>query len=132
MKSIVLKAAAVIITLFAVVTLFMSTSIFFDLFGIRKMEGNYVLFIVIANFIAGFLYLFAAYALFKEKKWATNVLLATTVLLVIAFVGLLIHVKTGGIYEEKTIRAMLSRIAITGAFLSISWFFISKNRITIK
>jgi len=130
MKSIILKAAAVIITLFALITLFMSTSVIFDLFGIREKEGDYVLFVVISNFIAGFLYLFAAYALFTEKKWATKLLLITTAILIVSFVGLLIHANTGRIYEQKTIKAMLSRIAITGAFAGIAWFFISKNKIT--
>ena len=41
MKPIILKAAAVIITLFALITLFMSTSVIFDLFGIRAKEGIY-------------------------------------------------------------------------------------------
>jgi len=128
MKSIILKASAVIITLFALITLFMSTSVIFDLFGIREKEGNYVLFVVISNFIAGFLYLFAAYALFTEKKWATKLLLITTAILVVSFVSLLIHANTGGIYEQKTIKAMLSRIVITVAFAGIAWFFISKNK----
>lgn len=132
MKTIILKASAVIITLFALITLFMSTSVIFDLFGIREKEGNYVLFVVISNFIAGFLYLFAAYALFTEKTWATKLLLMTTTILVLSFVGLLIHANTGGIYEQKTIKAMLSRIAITGAFAIISWIIISKNKIIVK
>lgn len=130
MKTIILKVAAVIISLFALVTLFMSTSVIFDLFGIREKEGNYVLFVVISNFIAGFMYLFAAYGLFTEKKWATKLLLITTTILVVSFVGLLIHANTGGIYEQKTIKAMLSRIAITAAFAGISWFFITKKRFT--
>ena len=130
MKSIILKAAAVIITLFALITLFMSTSVIFDLFGISEKEGNYVLFVVIASFIAGFLYLIAAHALFTEKKWATILLLITTTILIVSFVSLLINTNTGEIYEQKIIKAMLSRIAITGAFAGITWFFISKNKIT--
>lgn len=129
MKPIVLKSSAVIITLFALITLFMSTSVIFDLFGIREKEGNYVLFVVISNFIAGFLYLFSAYGLFTQKSWTTKLLLSVTVLLVVSFIGLLIHVKTGGVYEQKTIKAMLSRIAITGAFAGISWYFITKKTI---
>ena len=78
METIILKVAAVIITLFALITLFMSTSVIFDLFEIREKEGNYVLFVVISNFIAGFLYLFSAYGLFTEKAWATKLLLITT------------------------------------------------------
>jgi len=128
MKNIILKTVAVIITLFALITLFMSTSVIFDLFGIREKEGNFVLFVVISNFIAGFLYLFSAYGLFTEKKWVTKLLLITTAILIVSFLGLLIHAKTGGIYEEKTISGMIFRIAITGVFAGISWFFISKNK----
>lgn len=129
MKPIVLKSSAVIITLFALITLFMSTSVIFDLFGIREKEGNYVLFVVVSNFIAGFLYLFSAYGLLTQKSWTTKLLLSVTVLLVVSFIGLLIHVKTGGVYEQKTIKAMMSRIAITGAFAGISWYFITKKTI---
>lgn len=129
MKPIILKSATVIITLFALITLFMSTSVIFDLFGIRAKEGNYVLFVVVSNFIAGFLYLFSAYGLFTEKVWATKLLLITTTILIVSFIGLLIHANTGGIYEQKTIKAMLSRIVITAAFTGISWFFITKKRL---
>ncbi|MDO9184938.1 MAG: hypothetical protein Q7W13_02925 [Bacteroidia bacterium] len=128
MKTIILRSSAVLITLFAMVTLFMSTSVLFDLFGIREKEGNYVLFVVLSNFIAGFLYLIAAYGLFSEKKWSTKLILITTLILIVSFAGLLIHANTGGIYEQKTITAMISRIAITGAFASISWFFITQKK----
>ena len=128
MKTIILRSSAVLITLFAMVTLFMSTSVLFDLFGIREKEGNYVLFVVLSNFIVGFFYLIAAYGLFSEKKWTTKLILITTVILIVSFVGLLIHANTGGIYEQKTITAMVSRIAITGAFASISWFFITQKK----
>lgn len=128
MKTIILKTSAVIITLFALATLFMSTSVIFDLFGIRAKEGNYVLFVVVSNFIAGFMYLFAAYGLFTEKRWATKLLLATTLLLVISYVGLLIHVNSGGIYELKTIKAMFFRISLTVVFTIISYIFISRKR----
>jgi hypothetical protein len=45
----------------------MSGSVIFDLFGIREKEGNYVLFIVLANFIAGFFYLLSAYGMLTAK-----------------------------------------------------------------
>jgi hypothetical protein len=127
MKTIILKISGTILTLFALITLFMSTSVIFDLFGIREKEGNYVLFVVISNFIAAFMYLLGAYGLFTEKKWSTKLLLITTKILIVSFIGLLIHANSGGIYEHKTIKAMLSRIAITGAFAGISWYFITKK-----
>jgi hypothetical protein len=50
----VLKVSAILLTLFALITVFMSGSVIFDLFGIRAKEGNYMLFIVVSNFISGF------------------------------------------------------------------------------
>lgn len=127
MKNYILKITAVIITIFALITIFMSTSVIFDLFQIREKEGNYVMFVVVTNFIVGFTYLLSAYGLFTEKKWTTKVLAASGILLLIGFIGLIIHVYSGGIYEIKTIGAMIFRISITILFTFISHFKISKT-----
>jgi hypothetical protein len=128
MKNYILKTIAVIITIFSILTLFMSTSVIFDLFQIREKEGNYVMFVVITNFVAGFMYLFTAYGIFKEKIWTTKVLLIAIIILIIGFIGLLIHANSGGIYETKTIGAMIFRITITSAFAGLSWFYISRKQ----
>lgn len=67
MKKYTSKLSAVILVAFGLLTLFLSTSVIFDLFGIRAKEGNYVLFIVWANLISSILYLFAAYGFIKHK-----------------------------------------------------------------
>lgn len=128
MRTPVLKLSASILTLFALITVFMSGSVIFDLFGIREKEGNYVLFIVIANFICGLLYLPAAYGLLVREKWTTYILLASTVILLFGFAGLLWHINTGGIYEQQTIKAMLFRISVTILFTILSWRYISLER----
>jgi hypothetical protein len=128
MKNYILKITAVIVTIFALLTLFMSTSVIFDLFQIREKEGNYVMFVVVTNFIVGFTYLFSAYGLFTEKKWTTKVLVASAIILLIGFIGLLIHANSGGIYETKTIGAMIFRISITSVFAGLSWFYISRKQ----
>ncbi len=74
MKPIVLFISGFIIALFGVVTLFMSTSVIFGLFKIREKEGNYVLFVVVANFICAFLYVAAAYGFFLTAKMDDNVI----------------------------------------------------------
>lgn len=109
-------------------TLFMSGSVIFDLFGIRAKEGNYVLFVVVLNFICGFLYLVAAYGLFTQKRWTTRLLIAAVGILVVSFLGLLWHINSGGIFEMGTVKAMLFRISITLLFSGISWYYISKNK----
>ncbi len=102
-----LKMSAIILTAFALITVFMSGSVIFDLFGIRAKEGNYVLFIVVSNFICGFLYLISAYGMFFQKKWTTRLLVLVTTILLLSFAGLLWHINGGGIYEQQTIKAML-------------------------
>lgn len=129
MKNIILKIAAVIITLFALLTLFLSTSVIFDLFDIRAKEGNYVLFVVWSNFISSILYLFAAYGFIKNKKWTATLLGISTLMLIAAFIGLKIHASSGGIYETKTIDAMIFRISVTLVFAIIAYFTITKKKL---
>ena len=127
MKKYVLNTSAVILTAFGLLTLFLSTSVIFDLFGIREKEGNYVLFVVWSNFISSILYLFAAYGFAKSKKWTATLLGISIIILIAAFIGLKIHANSGGIYETKTIGAMIFRIAVTLVFAIIAFFTINKQ-----
>lgn len=127
MKKLSQNITAIILTLFGLLTLFLSTSIIFDLFGIRAKEGNYVLFVVLANFICSILYLFAAYGFIKNKKWTTKLLSFSTVILVATLIGLFIHINLGGLYETITIAALFFRIGVTLIFTAIAHFTISKK-----
>mgnify|MGYP006909075761 CR=1 FL=1 len=111
---------------FATSTLFMSSSVLFDWFGIREREGNYVAFIVWTNFIAGFLYLIAAYGLLFAKKWALWVLVATLLLLVCALIILGLYINYGGDFELKNVGAMIFRIIVTIIFSVLGYFNLKK------
>lgn len=126
MKNLLPKIASVALALFALLTIFMSGSVIFDLFGIRAKEGNYVQFVVVSNFICGFLYLIAALGMFARKVWATQWLVASCGILLVSFLGLLWHIESGGLYEMRTVKAMLFRISVTLLFAGISWYYISK------
>jgi low affinity Fe/Cu permease len=127
MKHIILKITASALLLFALLTLFLSGSVIFDLFGIREKEGNYVLLVVWANFISSILYLVAAYSLFKMKKWSVWLLVGSVFILVAAFIGLKIHINDGGLYEAKTVNAMLFRIGLT-VFIAVASYFLLQNK----
>lgn len=126
MKLYLLKIAAFLLGLFALLTLFMSGAVLLDLFGIREKEGNYVPFVVWANLVCGFIYLTAVYGLFKKQKWTVFPLLIAVTVLILTFGALLIYVSSGGIYEAKTIAAMLFRITVTLAFTLLAFFKIKK------
>lgn len=110
----------VFLILFGLVTLFMSSSIIFDWFDIREKEGNYVGGIVWANLVCAILYLIAAYGIFKNQTWARFPLTISLIILIIAYIGLFIHINNGGLYETKTIGAMAFRIGLTAIFLFIT------------
>ena len=118
---------ASVLAAFGLLTLFLSSSVIFDLFGVRAQEGNYVLFIVWANFLSSLFYLSAAYGFIESKKWTASLLGISGIVLLLAFVGLFIHVNAGGIYETKTIGAMAFRITVTLVFSALAYFTITKN-----
>ncbi len=128
MKKIILYLTAIVLTAFGLLTLFLSTSVIFDFFDIRAREGNYVLFVVWANFISSFLYLFAAYGIIKNKKSATTLLLISSIILILAFVGLKIHINSGGVFEQKTVGAMIFRISVTLLFSLITYFTLKNKK----
>lgn len=119
--------SALLLAGFGLLTLFLSGSVIFDLFGIRAKEGNYVLFVVWANFISSLLYLFGAYGFVKSKKWTAQLLGISVLILLIAFVGLIFHANSGGLYETKTIGALIFRVTVTLVFTTLAYFFTPRN-----
>ncbi len=128
MKTIILYLVATALTGFGLLTLFLSTSVIFDLFGIRAKEGNYVLFIVWSNFISSLLYLIAVYGLLTAKTWAFKVLGLSTIILLAAFIGFLFYIQSGGIHENKTVGAMIFRIVLTSGFTLFAYITINKKQ----
>jgi len=117
----------VVLAIFGLLTLFLSSSIIFDCFGMRAKQGNYVLIVVWANFICSILYLFAVYGFIQFRQWTFKVLVASIIILMITMLGLFVHIIFGGLYETKTIGAILFRIMVTIAFAVFSYLKINKE-----
>ena len=128
MKKYLPNIVAIILAVFGLLTLFLSSSVIFDLFGIRAKEGNYVLFVVWSNFISSLLYLFAAYGFVTAKKWTTQLLGISIIILITSFIGLIIYASSGGLHETKTIWAMIFRITVTLVFAILAYFIITKRK----
>jgi hypothetical protein len=129
MKKIISNVSVIFLVLFGLLTLFLSTSVIFDLFGIREKEGNYVLFIVWANFISSILYLIAAVTWIKKMKITSTLLGTSTAILALGFVGLLIHINAGGLHETKTIGAMVFRTLLTFILTFLSYKTLKKHTV---
>lgn len=129
MKKGILYLVVAVLAGFGMLTLFLSTSVIFDLFKVREKEGNYVLFVVWSNFISSFLYLLSVYGLLNSKSWTFKVLGLSTIILTGAFIGLLYYIQSGGIHESKTLGAMVFRIVLTLVFTLFAYFTINKKTI---
>ena len=127
MKNLLPKLTIGLLIGFGLLTLFLSTSVIFDLFGIREKEGDFVWLIIYANFISSILYLLAAYGWIKNKTWTTRLLSISSIILILAFIGLFFHINSGGLYETKTIGAMIFRTSLTLIFTLISYYSIQKK-----
>ena len=113
MKNKLVKIAALVSAFFGLLTVFAGGSVILDLFGIREKEGNYILFVVWANFICGFLYLIGSYGFIKRKNWTASIMGFTVWILVAAGIVLLFWILNEKPYENKTIIAMTFRILLT-------------------
>lgn len=127
MKKVLLYLVVAVLTGFGLLTIFLSTSVIFDLFDVRAKEGNYVLFVVWSNFISSFLYLISVYGLLTSKIWTFKTLGLSTIVLSIAFIGFLFYIQSGGTHENKTVGAMIFRITLTLAFTLFAYFTINKR-----
>ncbi len=119
---------AISLIAFALLTVFMSSSVLFDWFGIRAKEGNFVPFIVKTNLTVGFIYLIATYGYLKSKKWPFWLMLSAALVLFFAFSAFYIHINTGGLYENRTIGAMIFRILLTLLFAGLIYISTKKKQ----
>ncbi len=130
MKDLKKYIPAFVLGAFGLLTIFLSGSVIFDLFGIRAKEGNYVLFIVWANFISSLIYLVAAYGFIKQEKWTMKILAISVAVLVVAYIAFGFYINGGGIHETKTVYAMAFRTTVTIIFMTIAYFTINKKQLT--
>lgn len=131
MQNIIVKTTGSILGLLGLLTLFISSSVIWNLFGIREELNNYISFVVYSNFICSFIYLLASYYFFTNNKWATVALFVAVIILIIAYIGLLLYIQSGRIFEMRTVKVMLFRTSLTIVFAGISWYFFTRTRLII-
>lgn len=127
-KTIYYDLPAWLIALFGVLTLFVGSSVIFDLFGMRQKEGNYVPLVVWINLVCGILYLAGAWFLFKKSKKAVLPLTIAMILLISGFAAFGWHINQGNLFETKTIYALLFRTTITLAFVTVTYFLTNTQK----
>lgn len=116
-----LKAAGAIGLVFGLLTIFSGGTALFGGEAARAAVGNAVPFVLWFNFIAGFFYALAGLGLLLNRSWAVwlSIAIAVATVLVLAAFGL--HVAGGGLYEMRTVGAMLVRAAVWAIITAVGW-----------
>lgn len=112
---------------FGLLTFYLSGSVLFDLFEMRAKQGDYVNYVIWANFIASLLYFVAVYGFFTHKKVACKALLLALIVLVLGGIGLYFHIQSGGVYMNKTPKAIGFRFGVTLFFFGMAKYLIGKS-----
>lgn len=116
-----LKAAGAIGLVFGLLTIFSGGMALFGGEAARAAVGNAVPFVLWFNFIAGFFYVLAGLGLLLNRSWAVwlSIAIAVATVLVLAAFGL--HVAGGGLYEMRTVGAMLLRTVVWAIIAVVGW-----------
>jgi hypothetical protein len=120
-KTIVIWILTVIAILFGVLTIKSGGQVLFGGNSYQKAAGNYVLFVVWFNFLAGFVYLVAGAGIWARQRWAVwlSLLIVIATIIVFAFFGL--HILEGGEYETRTVAAMSLRSLVWTSIFIFSY-----------
>ena len=87
----------------------------------RAAAGSYVPFVVWFNFLAGFAYAVAGAGLWRGHRWAVCLAIAIAIASLFALAALVVHIYSGGAYEQRTVIAMNLRALVWLTISAIAW-----------
>jgi len=125
MKTLKKYIPATILTAFGLLTLFLTTSIILDLFGMREKNVGYTPFVIWVNFFCGLAYITAAYGFLNSKKWTAYLLGLAIIALIITFFAFTNFIANGGVHKADTYGALIFRLSLTTIFALVAKFTIN-------
>lgn len=111
--------AAVVVTLFGLLTVLSGGRALFGGPEARAAVGDAVPFVLWFNFLAGFAYVAAGIGLILQTNWATKLSIAILVATVLVMIAFGVHVLLGGAYEMRTVWAMSLRTVVWGVVVGL-------------
>jgi len=120
-RSIGIWGFSLLALVFGLMTIKSGASVLFFDGEARQAAGHYVPLVLWFNFIAGFVYVFAAISLWLMRPWVAwlSLLLAGSTLAIFAVLGL--YILNGGEYETRTVAAMTLRSGVWIAISAFTW-----------
>ncbi len=112
---------------FGLLTIKSGGSILFGPQSARSAAGNVVDFVLWFNFSAGFLYIFCGFGLWTQKNWAVSLSGLIALMTLLVFLALGVHIISGGMFENRTVAAMILRLAVWSSLFFLARRFMQKR-----
>ncbi len=112
--------AAVVVTLFGLLTVLSGGRALFGGSEARAAVGDAVLFVLWFNFLAGFAYVAAGIGLMLQTNWAVKLSIAILIATILVMIAFGVHVLLGGAYEMRTVWAMSLRTVVWGVVVGLA------------
>ncbi|MEM5493428.1 hypothetical protein [Hoeflea sp. AS16] len=109
-----LRAVAMAGLAFGLLTILSGGNALFGSAAARAAVGNAVPFVLWFNFLAGFAYVAAAVGLLMLRRWGLWLSVAIVIATALVFIAFGIYVQLGGLFEMRTVGAMILRIGVWG------------------
>lgn len=104
--------ATIIAVVFGLLTIKSGGEVLFFDDSAREDAGNYVAFVLWFNFFAGFAYILAGAGLYLQKQWAARLSIFIVGATIVVFVLFGLHIFNEGMYEVRTVAAMVLRTIV--------------------
>jgi len=119
-RDIWMRTISILAIAFGLLTLKQGGSVLFGSDAARAAAGHYVPFVLWFNFLAGFAYVFAGAGLWWRQHWAAWLAIAIAAATVLVFAAFLVHIGSGGTWEQRTLYAMILRSVVWLAIAAIA------------
>jgi hypothetical protein len=107
-----LRAAAMVGMVFGLLTIVSGGNALFGGAAARAAVGDAVPFVLWFNFTVGFAYVAAGAGLLFLRRWGLWLSVAILIATVFVFIAFGVHVQRGGLYEMRTVGAMILRVFV--------------------
>jgi len=104
-----IKILSLVAVLFGLMTIFAGGMVLFGGEAAQQLAGDIVSFVVLYNFLAGFVYLLAGIGFWNYQRWAIRLAFFIVAANIIVSLFLGEHILGGGAYELRTVAAMSFR-----------------------
>lgn len=104
--------AAVVAVVFGLATIYSGASVLFGSEQAQRAAGHVVQFVLWFNFLTGFVYVTAGVGLWRARRWGFWLSAGLTLALAIVFALFMEHVDAGGLFEMRTLYALVFRFTV--------------------